>query len=228
MKRNNFYRNTAKNFIDKIMAFIGLIVLSPVFLGTALVVRIKLGNPVLYKQERAGINGTPFFLYKFRSMSSERDQGGNLLPDEMRLGTFGKKLRASSLDELPSLWNVMKGDMAVVGPRPLPTRYLKWYTKEEMRRHDVRPGITGLAQISGRNYMTWEEKFRLDVQYVDQLSMMLDIRILFKTIHVVLKHSNIETGSFIEHEGVIYRPLDVERMAKKGQEDLDYARGIKA
>lgn len=206
-----FYSKVIKSCIDRLSALIALIVLSPVMLIVALLVRINLGAPIIFKQERLGLNGKKIMLYKFRSMTDERDENGKLLPDEIRLGKFGKRLRATSLDELPSLLNVVKNELALVGPRPLPSRYLPYYSDEEMRRHDVRPGITGWAQVNGRNYVKWEEKFRMDVEYVDNLSFAFDMKILFKTVQVVLKHTNIETGSFIEHDGVIYRPLDVER-----------------
>lgn len=215
---NDFYRKIGKNAIDRVLAACGLAVLSPIIVVTAIIVRLKLGSPVLFRQERVGLNGKKFLLYKFRSMTNEKDENGKYLPDEVRLGTFGKKLRSTSLDELPSLWNVMKGDMALIGPRPLPIRYLPWYTKEEKRRHDVRPGITGLAQVNGRNYVSWEDKFRMDVEYVDNLSLRLDLQIFFKTVQIVLQHSDIDTGTFIEHNGVIYRPLDVERMSQKDKE----------
>ena len=215
---NDFYRKIGKNAIDRVLAACGLAVLSPIIVVTAIIVRLKLGSPVLFRQERVGLNGKKFLLYKFRSMTNEKDENGKYLPDEVRLGTFGKKLRSTSLDELPSLWNVMKGDMALIGPRPLPIRYLPWYTKEEKRRHDVRPGITGLAQVNGRNYVSWEDKFRMDVEYVDNLSFRLVLQIFFKTVQIVLQHSDIDTGTFIEHNGVIYRPLDVERMSQKDKE----------
>ena len=215
---NDFYRKIGKSASDRVLAACGLAVLSPIIVVTAIIVRLKLGSPVLFRQERAGLNGKKFLLYKFRSMTNEKDENGKYLPDEVRLGTFGKKLRSTSLDELPSLWNVMKGDMALIGPRPLPIRYLPWYTKEEKRRHDVRPGITGLAQVNGRNYVSWEDKFRMDVEYVDNLSLRLDLQIFFKTVQIVLQHSDIDTGTFIEHNGVIYRPLDVERMSQKDKE----------
>ena len=215
---NDFYRKIGKNAIDRVLAACGLAVLSLIIVVTAIIVRLKLGSPVLFRQERVGLNGKKFLLYKFRSMTNEKDENGKYLPDEVRLGTFGKKLRSTSLDELPSLWNVMKGDMALIGPRPLPIRYLPWYTKEEKRRHDVRPGITGLAQVNGRNYVSWEDKFRMDVEYVDNLSLRLDLQIFFKTVQIVLQHSDIDTGTFIEHNGVIYRPLDVERMSQKDKE----------
>lgn len=216
-KTNNFYVSVIKRVIDFTLAFLGLLLFWWVLLLVALAVRVKLGAPVLFTQERAGMNGKLFRLYKFRSMTDERDENGELLPDEMRLGSFGKKLRATSLDELPSLLNILKGEMALIGPRPLPTRYLKYYTEEESHRHDVRPGITGLAQVNGRNYVSWEDKFRMDLEYVHHASLLMDIKIFFKTIAVVFEHDNIDTGSFIEHEGVIYRPLDVERSEKMQQ-----------
>jgi len=214
-RKSGIYCNYVKFCIDWIIALIGVVVLSPVFALVALLVRIKLGKPVIFKQERAGLNGKKIMLYKFRSMSDERDENGELLPDEDRLGSFGRALRATSLDELPSLINVLKGELALVGPRPLPTRYWEYYTEEEKRRHDVRPGITGWAQVNGRNYVSWEDKFSMDLFYVENLSMALDLKILLKTVQVVLKHSDIDTGSYIEHEGKIYRPLDVERKSMR-------------
>lgn len=205
------YQKVIKGCIDRVLGLIALIILSPVLLITAIVIKIKLGSPVIFKQERAGLNSKPFYLYKFRSMSNEKDDNGKLLPDEVRLGSFGKKLRATSLDELPSLVNVVKGELSIIGPRPLPTRYLKYYTKEESHRHDVKPGITGWAQVNGRNYVSWEDKFKMDLEYIDKLSFLFDIKIIFKTVQVVFSHSNVDTGSFIEHNGKIYRPLDVER-----------------
>lgn len=205
------YKNYIKRPLEVLLAGCALLVIWPALLLTALLVRCKLGSPVLFRQERTGLHGKPFMLYKFRTMSNERDASGNLLPDELRLGSFGKTLRSLSLDELPGFWNILMGDMSLIGPHPLPTRYLPYYTREEMLRHDVRPGITGLAQVSGRNYVKWEDRFRIDLEYIHQLSFWLDLKILFKTVLVVLKRESIETASFIEHEGVIYRPLDVER-----------------
>lgn len=214
-RKSGIYRNCIKCCVDWIAALIGVLLLSPVFALVALLVRIKLGKPIIFKQERIGLNGKKIMLYKFRSMSDERDENGELLPDEDRLGNFGRVLRSTSLDEIPSLINVLKGELALVGPRPLPTRYWEFYTDEEKKRHDVRPGITGWAQVNGRNYVSWEDKFSMDIFYVENLSMILDLKILLKTVMVVFKHSNIDTGSYIEHDGKIYRPLDVERRERE-------------
>jgi lipopolysaccharide/colanic/teichoic acid biosynthesis glycosyltransferase len=167
----------AKRPLDLLVAVAGLALLSPVLATVALLVRAKLGAPILFTQTRPGLRGRPFRMYKFRSMTDTRDAAGQLLPDADRLPAFGRFLRASSLDELPELWNVLTGDMSIVGPRPLLTEYLALYTPEQARRHDVRPGITGWAQINGRNALGWDEKFRLDVWYVDHCSFLLDLRI---------------------------------------------------
>lgn len=205
------YEAWLKRPLDAIMAAAALTVLSPVMAVLAGCVRIKLGKPVLFKQERTGLNGETFTILKFRTMSDEKDAEGKLLPDEMRLNSFGRKLRSLSLDELPGLYNVINGDLSLVGPRPLPVRYLPYYSEKEMHRHDVRPGITGLAQINGRNYVTWEDKFAMDLEYAENISFFSDLRILLKTVKVVLDRADIETGSSIEHNGHIYRPLDEER-----------------
>jgi len=210
-RETSFYVKYIKRLFDLAGSFIGLIILSPVLLIVAVLVHIKLGSPVIFRQERAGQNGVPFYLCKFRSMTEEKDEKGKYLPDEARLKKFGKILRSTSLDELPGLINVIKGEMSVIGPRPLPTRYLNYYTEKESHRHDVRPGITGLAQINGRNYVTWEDKFAMDLEYVNKVSFMFDLKILLKTITVVFRHENIETGSKIEHDGIVYQPLDIER-----------------
>ena len=212
--KHKLYALYIKRFLDFIISAIGIVILLPLIGIIFLIVRIKLGSPVIFRQERVGLKKKPFMLYKFRSMSEERDETGQYLPDEVRLGKFGKALRASSCDELPSLLNVIKGDMAIVGPRPLPVRYLPFYTEEESHRHDVRPGITGLAQVNGRNYVTWDTKFQMDLEYVRNISFMEDLKILLKTVIVVFKHEDIETRSQIVHDGVIYQPLDVERKDK--------------
>jgi lipopolysaccharide/colanic/teichoic acid biosynthesis glycosyltransferase len=167
------------------VALIALVLLSPLLLVTALLVRIQLGSPVLFSQVRPGLHGQPFRMIKFRSMTDARDASGALLPDAQRLPPFGRFLRASSLDELPELWNVLKGDMSLVGPRPLLMEYLPLYTAEQARRHDVRPGITGWAQVNGRNAISWDDKFRLDVWYVDHHSLSLDLKIVWMTVRAV-------------------------------------------
>lgn len=174
-----------KRLIDIAVAGTALLVLSPLLLVTALLVRVKLGSPVLFAQVRPGLHGQPFRMVKFRSMTDARDAAGALLPDAQRLPAFGRFLRASSLDELPELWNVLKGDMSLVGPRPLLMEYLPLYTPEQARRHEVRPGITGWAQVNGRNAISWDEKFRLDVWYVDHAGLAVDFKIVWMTAQAV-------------------------------------------
>lgn len=187
----NVYRACGKRAIDVIAALAGLVILSPVLLVTAVCVAVILGGPVLFRQERPGLGGRPFRILKFRTMSDRRGPDGALLADEERLGGFGKFLRSASLDELPALWNVLKGDMSLVGPRPLLMEYLPLYDERQVRRHEVRPGVTGWAQVNGRNALTWEEKFELDVWYVDNVSLSLDLKILWATIRAVVLRSGI-------------------------------------
>ena len=195
------YRNCIKRLLDIVISLCGLLLLSPVYLILALLVRKKLGTPVIFKQERPGRNEKIFQLYKFRSMTDERDENGDLLPDEARLTSFGRKLRSTSLDELPELFNILKGDMSVVGPRPLLVRYLPRYSETQRRRHNVRPGLTGLAQINGRNAITWEEKFAYDVEYVDRLTFALDVRIFLGTVRAVLRISSEGSATMEEFMG---------------------------
>ena len=180
-----------KRAIDIGGASIGIVFCSPVLISIAWLVRIKHGSPILFRQQRPGLHGNSFTLYKFRTMTDACDADGNLLPDAERLTSFGRFLRRTSLDELPELFNVLKGDMSLVGPRPLLMHYLELYTPEQARRHEVRPGITGWAQIHGRNAVSWEEKFRLDVWYVDNVSLWLDLKILFLTVWKVVKREGI-------------------------------------
>lgn len=180
-----------KRLFDFFAALAGILMLSPVLLVLAVLVRKKLGSPVFFKQQRPGLNGKIFTMYKFRTMTDAKNEDGNLLPDEDRLPPFGKFLRSTSLDELPELINVLKGDMSLVGPRPLRVHYLERYTPFQARRHEVRPGITGWAQVNGRNAISWEEKFELDVWYVDNISFLLDIKILYITIWKILKKEGI-------------------------------------
>ncbi len=180
-----------KRFFDFTATLLGLLVLSLPLVVLWIVVRIKHGSPVLFCQQRPGLHGRPFTMYKFRTMTDERDAGGNLLPDEQRLTGFGKFMRSTSLDELPALINVLKGEMSLVGPRPLLMEYLRLYSPEQSRRHEVRPGITGWAQVNGRNAISWDEKFKLDVWYVDNRSFWLDVRILVLTILRVIKRDGI-------------------------------------
>lgn len=185
------YEKFIKRPQDFLCALIASIVLSPVMLVTAILVRVKLGKPILFTQDRPGRDGKIFKLYKFRSMKDARDENGNLLPDDQRLPPFGKRLRATSLDELPELFNILKGDMSVVGPRPLLVQYLPRYNEHQARRHEVRPGFTGLAQVHGRNAISWEEKFDWDVRYVDHITFLGDWGIIFATIRTVLKREGI-------------------------------------
>ena len=180
-----------KRLFDIAASSAGLVATSPILIGAALGVRLKLGAPVLFRQTRPGYRGEPFVIYKFRTMSDERGPDGELLPDEERLGRFGKFLRSTSIDELPELFNVLKGDMSLVGPRPLLMQYLPLYSEEQARRHEVRPGITGWAQINGRNAIRWEEKFELDVWYVDNHSLGLDFKILALTLWKVIRRDGI-------------------------------------
>lgn len=185
------YKKYIKRFGDMVLSIIGLIILSPVFIIVAFLVRIKLGSPIIYKQNRPGLNEKIFEMYKFRTMSDGKDSEGMLLPDEKRLNKFGKLLRSTSLDELPELLNIIKGDMSIIGPRPLLIEYLPYYTEVEKKRHLVRPGLTGKAQISGRNAISWEEKFKLDVYYAENISFKEDFGIFWKTIFTVIKHEGI-------------------------------------
>lgn len=180
-----------KRVFDIAASAVGLLALSPIILIVWYLVRRRIGSPAFFYQMRSGLHGKPFHLYKFRSMSDARDSSGGLLPDEDRLSTFGKILRSTSLDELPSLWNVLKGEMSIVGPRPLLCEYLPLYSQRQARRHEVRPGLTGWAQVNGRNTLSWEDRFEHDVWYVDNQSMMLDIKITAMTVQKVLKRSDI-------------------------------------
>lgn len=189
-----------KRLVDLFVSCLGILIGLPFILLIAVLVFLFLGRPVLFKQTRPGKRGQLFDLYKFRSMTNKRDSAGKLLANELRLTPFGKFLRASSLDELPALFNVLKGEMSLVGPRPLRVEYLQYYSQEQNRRHEVRPGITGWAQVNGRNKISWEEKFNLDVWYVDNHSFMLDLKILWLTVYKVLKRDGINTESetFVE------------------------------
>lgn len=180
-----------KRLFDVLISFVLIVILSPILLITFILVKSKLGAPAIFRQDRPGMHGKIFTMYKFRSMTDERDETGELLPDEIRLTGFGKLLRKTSLDELPELFNILKGDMSFVGPRPLLVRYLDRYTKEQARRHEVKPGLTGWAQINGRNAISWEEKFKLDVWYVDNWTLFLDFKILLLTFVKVITREGI-------------------------------------
>lgn len=185
------YRKFFKRFLDIIISLIFILCFWWLYIVIVILVRMKLGSPVLFKQDRPGLNEKIFKMYKFRTMTDEKDKDGNLLPDTDRLTKFGKFLRSTSLDEIPELWNVLKGEMSLVGPRPLLVSYLTKYNEYEKRRHEVRPGITGWAQINGRNNTTWEERFKNDIYYVESISFKLDLKIIIKTILKVLKRSDI-------------------------------------
>ena len=202
----SFYRKYGKRIFDLCLTIPAFVVLIPVIGVTAVLVAVKMGRPVLFTQKRPGYQEKIFRMYKFRSMTDERDKDGNLLPDEVRLTPFGEKLRSTSLDELPELLNILKGDMSLVGPRPLLVQYLPLYNKRQHRRHDVRPGITGLAQINGRNSISWEEKFEYDVQYVENLSFKGDIKILFDTVFKVLKKEGINSENSATMEDFMGTP----------------------
>lgn len=193
------YKSFFKRFLDIVLSGGALIVLSPVLLITAYFVKVKLGSPVLFTQDRPGKNEKIFKMYKFRSMSDARDKDGNLLPDDVRLTSFGRKLRSTSLDELPELFNIIKGDMSIIGPRPLLVEYLPYYTEEERHRHDVRPGLSGWAQINGRNAIdSWEQRFKYDLEYVNKISFLFDFKIVFLTLIKVIKRSDIRVGKQIK------------------------------
>ena len=187
------YKKYIKRLLDILISLVGLIFLSPVILIVAILVRIKIGSPVIFKQERPGKDGKIFRLYKFRSMSDKKDKNGKLLPDNERLTKFGRILRATSLDELPELVNILKGEMSLIGPRPLAVCYLPYYNEKEKHRHDVRPGLTGLAQINGRNTLNWEERFAYDIKYVNNITFINDLKILFKTFYKVVKKDGVVT-----------------------------------
>lgn len=189
------YQKYIKRLLDIMISLTALILLSPVLLAVAVLVRVKLGAPVIFHQDRPGFHEKVFKLCKFRSMTDARDENGGLLPDEVRLTKFGRTLRATSLDELPELWNILKGDMSLIGPRPLLVKYLPLYNEFQRHRHDVRPGLTGWAQVNGRNAITWEQRFEYDVYYVNHISFWMDLKILFQTVAVVFRHSGINSAT---------------------------------
>lgn len=189
------YAKYIKRILDIMLSLSAIVVLSPLLLILCIMVRLKLGSPILFKQERPGRNEKIFTLCKFRTMTDKRDEKGELLPDEVRLTKFGKLLRSTSLDELPELFNILKGDMSLIGPRPLLVRYLPWYTDEERHRHDMRPGLTGLAQVNGRNALGWEDRFAYDLEYVNNCSFIMDMEIIKMTVGKVLKRSGTLSGA---------------------------------
>ena len=195
--KGGIYKRYFKRPMDFILSLIAIVILSPVMLIIAILVRINLGSPVIFRQERPGLNEKIFTLYKFRTMTDERDENGNLLPNYMRLTRFGAILRSTSLDELPELFNILKGDMSIVGPRPLLVEYLPLYNKYQRHRHDVRPGLTGLAQVNGRNTITWEEKFEYDIKYVKNVSFILDCKIIIRTFLKVFKREGVNSSKFV-------------------------------
>ncbi|MDF9537075.1 MULTISPECIES: sugar transferase [Bacillus] len=194
------YGRFIKRPMDFILSLIAIIMLSPVFLIVAFLVKTRLGSPVLFKQERPGLNGTIFKMYKFRTMTDEKNENGELLPDSVRLTKFGKFLRSTSLDELPGLFNIFKGDMSIIGPRPLLVQYLPLYNEHQKRRHEVRPGLSGLAQVNGRNAISWEEKFNYDVEYVENISFITDWKIIFLTIKKVFIREGINSQTAVTME----------------------------
>lgn len=200
MKNDTIYARYIKRLIDILLSGLAMVFLSPLFVIVTILVRIKLGSPVIFKQERPGLEEKIFTMYKFRTMTSEMDEKGNLLSDEIRLTKFGKIIRATSIDELPELWNIFKGDMSIVGPRPLLVVYLPMYNEEQRKRHLVRPGLTGLAQVNGRNAISWNEKFKLDCQYVDNVSFKQDLLIIFLTIGKVFVQEGISSKTSVTNE----------------------------
>lgn len=211
------YAKYIKRILDLILSLMALIVLIPLMIIIGILVRINLGSPIIFKQKRPGKNEKIFTLYKFRTMTDKRDIDGNLLPDEYRLTKFGKFLRSTSLDELPELINIIKGDMAIVGPRPLLVEYLPYYTEEEKHRHDVRPGLTGLAQVNGRNLLEWDERLKKDLEYINSISVKNDLFIIFRTIINVIKRKDIAVGR--EHNML---SLNKEREYKYGNKKSIY------
>ena len=208
--KQGVYARYIKRILDVLLSGCALIVLSPVLLVVAVLVRTKLGSPVIFCQPRPGKDEKIFKMYKFRSMTDARDENGELLPDELRLTHFGKVLRSTSLDELPELWNIFKGDMSIVGPRPLLVKYLPLYSEEQHHRHDVMPGLTGWAQVNGRNAISWEDKFRLDVWYSEHVSFLLDVKVIFLTVRCVLHHEGIsgaDSATMEEFRGVMEETL---------------------
>lgn len=196
--KKGIYEKYIKRILDFTLSLIALICLSPILLIVAILVRLKLGSPIIFKQQRPGKDEKIFTLYKFRTMTNEKDETGNLLPNEDRITKFGRMLRSTSLDELPELVNILKGNMSIIGPRPLVVKYLPYYTEKEHHRHDVRPGLTGLAQVNGRNNATWEERFKNDLEYVENISFFNDVKIILITIKKVIKREDIAVGNEVK------------------------------
>ena len=213
------YKNRIKRLLDILLSLIGIILLSWLYLILFILVRAKLGSPVLFKQERPGKNEKIFTLYKFRTMTDARDENGNLLPDSIRLTGFGKLLRATSLDELPELFNILKGDMSLIGPRPLLVSYLPYYSEREKLRHTVRPGLTGLAQVSGRNFIDWDHRLQKDVEYVEHLSFGMDLKVLWLTVKTVLGHTDEVAEDTNAAEGN-FAQIRKERLERTGSLEL--------
>lgn len=211
--KGGLYRRFIKRPMDVILSFTAVIFLSPIMLVLALLIRLTLGSPLLFKQKRAGLKGKSFTIYKFRTMTDARNNNGELLPDSARSTKLGIKLRSTSLDELPELFNILKGDMSIVGPRPLLLEYIPFYSNHQKRRHEVRPGLSGLAQVSGRNEISWEDKFNLDVEYVDNISLALDIKIILLTIKKVY----LKEGIDFMHNKSIYDCLSGKETKLKGK-----------
>ncbi len=210
--RGNIYRKYVKRPMDFILSLLAIVILSPVLLIVALLVRLKLGNPIIFKQKRPGVNERIFTLYKFRTMTDKRDENGEVLPDKIRLTEFGRLLRSTSLDELPELFNILKGDMSIIGPRPLLIQYLPLYNDHQKRRHEVRPGLSGLAQVNGRNAISWEDKFDMDVRYVDNVSFIGDWKIVLLTIKKVFAKEGINSDAAATMEpftGIVKESVNV-------------------
>ena len=198
--KSGLYRLYFKRPMDFILSLLAITILSPVFIITGVLVRTKLGSPILFKQNRPGLDEKIFTMYKFRTMTDQKDENGELLPDHIRLTKFGKMLRATSLDELPELFNILKGDMSIIGPRPLLVQYLPLYNDQQQRRHEVRPGLSGYAQVNGRNSISWDNKFDLDVQYVDNVTFINDVKIIMLTLKKVFVKDGISSGSSVTME----------------------------
>lgn len=213
------YRKCFKRILDIILSLLGILLLSWLYLLLWILVRVKLGSPVLFKQQRPGKDEKIFMLYKFRTMTDERDEQGNLLPDSVRLTKFGKFLRAASLDELPELFNILKGDMSLIGPRPLLVSYLPYYSEKEKLRHTVRPGLTGLAQVSGRNFIDWDRRLQKDIEYVEHLSFGMDVKVLWLTVKTVLGHTDDVAEDTNATEGN-FAQIREERLKRTGSLEL--------